>query len=33
VYIYERDLDDLQVEHVRLASYPDIGTVLLRVPV
>jgi hypothetical protein len=32
VYIYERDLDDLQVEqHVRLASYPDIGTVLLRV--
>jgi hypothetical protein len=31
VYIYEHDLADLEIEHVRLASYPDIGTVLLRV--
>jgi len=31
VYLYERDLAQLRVEHARLASFPDIQTVLLRV--
>jgi len=31
VYLYERELAQLRVEHARLASFPDIQTVLLRV--